>query len=193
MICASVNRFFTSDLPCRMIGLSTEVLLKMGGTSGGCRAYHFLEKTRVSITREIAGRSSLDGCRIEGRRIVSSRRLARGRSEHLGLSQPRRPSGYYPTLRRPGFFGSLRGVALLAAGQPRLPRTSARHGKVRQTERGPVGISLLALFLMLLGARLSPSACCVGAGGGSCCRLPCGSRIPNSVAKSRPGTPLRGA
>ena len=33
MICASVNRFFTSDLPFRMIGLSTEVLLKMGGTS----------------------------------------------------------------------------------------------------------------------------------------------------------------
>ena len=33
MICASVNRYFTSDLPCRMIGLSTEVLLKMGGTS----------------------------------------------------------------------------------------------------------------------------------------------------------------
>ena len=37
MIFASVNRFFTSDLPFRMIGLSTEVLLKMGGTSqGGC-------------------------------------------------------------------------------------------------------------------------------------------------------------
>ena len=35
MICASVNRFFTSDLPFRMIGLSTEVLLKMGGTSRG--------------------------------------------------------------------------------------------------------------------------------------------------------------
>ena len=35
MICASVNRFFTPDLPFRMIGLSTEVLLKMGGTSRG--------------------------------------------------------------------------------------------------------------------------------------------------------------
>ena len=33
MICASVNRFFTPDLPFRMIGLSTEVLLNMGGTS----------------------------------------------------------------------------------------------------------------------------------------------------------------
>ena len=33
MICASVNRFFTSDLHFRMIGLSTEVLLKMGGKS----------------------------------------------------------------------------------------------------------------------------------------------------------------
>ena len=33
MICASVNRCFTPDLPFRMIGLSTEVLLKMGGTS----------------------------------------------------------------------------------------------------------------------------------------------------------------
>ena len=31
MICASVNHFFTPDLPFRMIGLSTEVLLKMGG------------------------------------------------------------------------------------------------------------------------------------------------------------------
>ena len=39
MICASVNRFFTSDLPFRMIGLSTEVLLKMGGTSGYSLSY----------------------------------------------------------------------------------------------------------------------------------------------------------
>ena len=40
MICASVNRFFTSDLPFRMIELSTEVLLKMGG-----RRRHIMPKT----------------------------------------------------------------------------------------------------------------------------------------------------
>ena len=33
----------------------------------------------------------------------------------------------------------------------------------------------------------------VGAWLGVTGQVPCGSRIPNSVAKSRPGTPLRGA
>ena len=50
MICASVKRFFTSDLPFRMIGLSTEVLLKMGGTSG-------LQVNRFDDSHRISGRA----------------------------------------------------------------------------------------------------------------------------------------
>ena len=48
--------------------------------------------------------------------------------------------------------------------------------RCRDVETGP-NLGVLAVF---------PST-------GATCRCPCGSRIPNSVAKSRPGTPLRGA
>ena len=59
MICASVNRFFTSDLPFRMIGLSTEVLLKTGGRrtrppdSGHLRLHNVSSEVGISYTPDL--------------------------------------------------------------------------------------------------------------------------------------------
>ena len=99
MICASANRYFTPDLPFRMIGLSTEVLLKMGGTS------HLLDRhTRLDLPEKP------DDLPLAGSLLPPAQGLhattPRRSSKRNTMSRLRWPDSLNPVSEEPG-YGSI--------------------------------------------------------------------------------------